>query len=120
MSVFLQVFCWLALALTALGTSAFFGTVPSNEPGESGAATFAAIASPILICVLLVLVQRVRKGPLNQFLSIVDGALGLLLAGFGAYYAINDPDNRALYIWPFLLGLGLLFLAFESKAGRRE
>ena len=98
----------------------FSGLGRSASPVESGGATFAAIGAPILIAVLLVLVQRVRKGRLTHFLSIVDGALGLLLAGYGAYYAITDPDDLVFYIWPLLLGLGLLFLAFESKAGRSE
>ncbi|MDA9865523.1 hypothetical protein N9C96_02480 [bacterium] len=120
MSVFLQVFCWFALAITALGTTTFLGMGRSASAGDGGAVALAAIAAPILITVLLVLVQRVRKGRLNQFLSVVDGALGLLLTGYGAYFAVTDPANRVWYIWPLVLGLGLLFLAFESKAGRDD
>lgn len=119
-SIVIQIFCWLALGVTALGASAFFSVGKFYDPHGDGPITFAAISAPLLIAVLLVLVHRVRKGPFYHLLAIIDGGLGLLLAGFGIYFAITDPGDLILYIWPLLLGLGLLYLAFESKLGESE
>ena len=61
-----------------------------------------------------------RSSMLMGVIAIVDGALGLLLAGFGLYMAVSGASDFVFYIWPLLLGVGLVFLAFESKQGRAE
>ena len=114
-SVVLQVFCWLALGVTALG--AFFvassGTFYST--GEEGEVPylFFAMAPPIMIAILLVLLQRVRRGPVQFLTMIVSGAVGVILTGLMAYNLLVNPTDWLLYIAPLLLGIGLLALAFE-------
>ena len=116
-SVVIQVVCWLCLGATALGATAIFSVGRFYNPQHDGPLMFLAVAAPLLIAVLLVLGHRVRKGPLHHLLAIFDGGLGLLLAGVGLFSLIRDPGDLILYIWPLLLGIGLLYLGFESKLG---
>ncbi|MGR3514951.1 MAG: hypothetical protein ACU0GG_19495 [Paracoccaceae bacterium] len=115
-SLALQIFCWLALGVTALG--AFFiaseGTFYGGD-AEAGDVPylFFAMAPPIMIAILLVLLQRVRQGPVQFLTMIVSGAFGVILTGLMVYNLIVDPGDWLLYIPPLLLGLGLLALAFE-------
>lgn len=115
-SAALQIFCWLALGITALG--AFFiasaGTFYGGD-AEAGDAPylFFAMAPPIMIAVLLVLLQRVRQGPVQFLTMIVSGAVGVILTGLMVFNLIRDPEDWLLFLPPLLLGLGLLALAFE-------
>lgn len=113
-SMTLQIFCWLALGITALGAVmvASSGTLFSSE-GEDTPYLFFAMAPPIMIAILLVLLQRVRRGPVQFLTMIVSGAVGVILTGLMVYNLVVDPASWLLYIPPLLLGLGLLALAFE-------
>ena len=111
----LQIFCWLALGVTALG--AFF-VASSGSFYSSGAEgevpyLFFAMAPPILIAILLVLLVRVRHRPVQFLTMIVSGAVGLILTGLMIYNLIVDTGDWVLYVPPLLLGFGLLALAFE-------
>ncbi len=118
----LQIFCWLALGITALG--AFFvassGTFYST--GEEGEAPFLffAMAPPILIAVLLVLLRRVRQGPVQFLTMIVSGAVGLMISGLMIYNLIVRPEDWLVYVPALLLGVGLLALAFEPAWRRSQ
>ncbi|MEL7149856.1 MAG: hypothetical protein AAGK71_03940 [Pseudomonadota bacterium] len=113
-SLALQIFCWLALGVTALG--AFFlasaGTLYSAEQDDAPYFLF-AMAPPIVIAILLVLIQRVRRGPVQFLTMIVCGAVGVILSGLEIYNLVFFPENWLNHIAPLLLGLGLLALAFE-------
>ncbi len=121
-SLALQVFCWLALGVTALG--AFFvassGTFYST--GEEGEVPylFFAMAPPILIAVLLVLLRRVRQGPVQFLTMIVSGAVGLMITGLMIYNLIVRPEDWLVYVPALLLGVGLLALAFEPAWRRNQ
>lgn len=122
-SAALQIFCWLALGVTALG--AFFiasaGTFYGGD-GEVGDVPylFFAMAPPIMIAILLVLLQRVRQGPVQFLTMIVSGAVGVILTGLMIYNLVLDPGDWLLFVPPLLLGVGLLALAFEpALRGRR-
>jgi len=113
-SVALQIFCWLALGVTALGAFVVASGGQFYAPAESDAPyLFFAMAPPILIAILLVLLQRVRRGPVQFLTMIVSGAIGLILTGLMIYQLITDTADWLLYAPPLLLGLGLLALAFE-------
>ena len=122
-SLALQIFCWLALGVTALG--AFFvasaGTFYGGDT-EAGDVPylFFAMAPPIMIAILLVLLQRVRQGPVQFLTMIISGAFGVILTGLMVYNLLVDPGDWLLYIAPLLLGLGLLALAFEPALRRRS
>lgn len=119
-SAALQIFCWLALGVTALG--AFFvassGTFYSAEEGDVPYLFF-AMAPPIMIAILLVLLQRVRQGPVQFLTMIVSGAVGVILTGLMIYNLVINPADWLLYVPPLLLGVGLLALAFEPAIRRR-
>ena len=110
----LQIFCWLALGVTALGAVVFAssGTFFSSED-EPVPYQFFAMAPPIMIATLLVLLQRVRRGPVQFLTMIVSGAVGVILTGLMAFNIVMHPNEWLLYIAPLLLGVGLLALAFE-------
>ncbi|MEM9843582.1 MAG: hypothetical protein AAF965_02190 [Pseudomonadota bacterium] len=120
-SAALQIFCWLALAVTALG--AFFvasaGSFYSTSPDGEVPYLFFAMAPPILIAVLLVLLRRVRQGPVQFLTMIVSGAVGLIITGLMVYNLVFYPEDWVVYVAPLLLGLGLLALAFEPALRRR-
>ena len=120
-SMALQIFCWLALGVTALG--AFFvassGSFYSGEEGDVPYLFF-AMAPPIMIAILLVLLQRVRQGPVQFLTMIISGAFGVILTGLMIYNLLVDPGDWLLYIAPLLLGLGLLALAFEPALRGRS
>jgi len=120
-SLALQIFCWLALGVTALG--AFFlasaGTLYSTEQDDAPYLLF-AMAPPIVIAILLVLIQRVRRGPVQFLTMIVCGAVGVILSGLEIYNLIFFPENWLNHIAPLLLGLGLLALAFEPALRGRS
>ncbi len=113
-SATLQIFCWLALGVTALG--AFFvasaGSFYSSESGDVPYLFF-AMAPPIMIAILLVLLQRVRQGPVQFLTMIVSGAVGVILTGLMTYNLLTNPADWLLFAPPLLLGVGLLALAFE-------
>ncbi len=119
-SAALQIFCWLALGVTALG--AFFvassGTFYSAEEGDVPYLFF-AMAPPIMIAILLVLLQRVRQGPVQFLTMIVSGAVGVILTGLMIYNLVINLADWLLYVPPLLLGVGLLALAFEPAIRRR-
>lgn len=121
-SVALQIFCWLALGVTALG--AFFvassGTFYST--GEEGEVPylFFAMAPPILVAILLVLLRRVRQGPVQFLTMIVSGAVGLMISGLMIYNLIVRPEDWLVYVPALLLGVGLLALAFEPAWRRGQ
>ena len=120
-SLALQIFCWLALGVTALG--AFFlasaGTLYSTEQDDAPYLLF-AMAPPIVIAILLVLIQRVRRGPVQFLTMIVCGAVGVILSGLEIYNLVFFPENWLNHIAPLLLGLGLLALAFEPALRGRS
>lgn len=120
-SLAIQIFCWLALGITALG--AFFvassGTFYGAE-GDDVPYLFFAIAPPIMIAVLLVLLQRVRRGPVQFLTMIVSGAVGVILTGLETYNLIFDTENWIAYLPPLVLGIGLLALAFEPAWRRTK
>lgn len=113
----LQIFCWMALGVTALG--AFFlassGSFYDLTPGTDGHVPYLlfAMAPPILIAVLLVLLRRVRQGPIQFLTMIVSGAVGLIISGLMIYNLIVTPEDWLVYVPALLLGVGLLALAFE-------
>ncbi len=113
-SAALQIFCWLALGITALG--AFFvasaGSFYYSEEGDVPYLFF-AMAPPIMIAILLVLLQRVRRGPVQFLTMIISGAVGVILTGLMIYNLVTTPSDWLLFLPPLLLGLGLLALAFE-------
>lgn len=117
----LIIFCWLALGVTALG--AFFiasaGTLYSPEQGDVPYLFF-AIAPPIMIATLLVLLRRVRHGPVQFMTMIVAGAVGVILAGLMLYNLFFYPSDWLLYVPPLVLGVGLLGLAFEPAIRRKK
>lgn len=122
-SAALQVFCWLALAVTALG--AFFVASEGMFYGADAEAgdvpyLFFAMAPPIMIAILLVLLQRVRRGPVQFLTMIVSGAVGVILTGLMIYNLLIDPADWLLYMPPLLLGVGLLALAFEPALRGRS
>ena len=118
----LQIFCWLALGITALG--AFFvassGTFYST--GEEGEVPylFFAMAPPILIAILLVLLRRVRQGQVLFLTMIVSGAVGLMISGLMIYNLIVRPEDWLVYVPALMLGVGLLALAFEPAWRRSQ
>ncbi len=111
----LQIFCWLALGVTALG--AFFvassGTFYSTGEEDEAPYLFIAMAPPILIAILLVLLRRVRQGPVQFLTMIISGAVGLIISGLMIYNLIVRPEDWLVYLPALLLGVGLLALAFE-------
>jgi hypothetical protein len=121
-SLALQIFCWLALGVTALG--AFFvassGSFYSTTPDGDVPYLFFAMAPPIMIAILLVLLQRVRRGPVQFLTMIVSGAVGVILTGLMIYNLVVDPDGWLLFVPALLLGLGLLALAFEPALRGRS
>ena len=121
-SIALQIFCWLALGVTALG--AFFvassGTIYVAEDDGDVPYLFFAMAPPIMIAILLVLLQRVRQGPVQFLTMIVSGAVGVILTGLMVYNLVFDPEDWLIYVPPLLLGLGLLALAFEPALRGRS
>ena len=122
-SLTLQIFCWLALGVTALGAffvaseGVFYGA--DAEEGDVPYLFF-AMAPPIMIAILLVLLQRVRQGPVQFLTMIVSGAFGVILTGLMIYNLVVDPGDWLLYIAPLLLGVGLLALAFEPALRGRS
>lgn len=120
-SVALQIFCWLALGVTALGAFVVASSGQLYAPAEGDAPyLFFAMAPPILIAILLVLLQRVRRGPVQFLTMIVSGAIGLILTGLMVYQLVTDTRDWLLYAPPLLLGLGLLALAFEPALRGRS
>lgn len=122
-SAALQIFCWLALGVTALG--AFFIASAGTFYGADAEAgdvpyLFFAMAPPIMIAILLVLLQRVRQGPVQFLTMIVSGAFGVILTGLMIYNLVVDPNDWLLFVPPLLLGVGLLALAFEPAFRRGE
>jgi len=117
----LIVFCWLALGVTALGaffiasSGTFYGTEEGDVPW-----LFFAMAPPIMISILLVLLQRVRQGPVQFLTMIISGAVGVILTGLMIYNLTVNPGDWLLYVPPLLLGVGLLALAFEPALRRRS
>ena len=120
-SVALQIFCWLALGVTALGAFVVASSGQLYAPAESDAPyLFFAMAPPILIAILLVLLQRVRRGPVQFLTMIVSGAIGLILTGLMIYQLVTDTEDWLLYAPPLLLGVWLLALAFEPALRGRS
>lgn len=120
-SLALQIFCWLALGVTALGAFVVASAGQFYAPAEGDAPyLFFAMAPPILIAILLVLLQRVRRGPVQFLTMIVSGAIGLILTGLMIYQLVTDSEDWLLYAPPLLLGLGLLALAFEPALRGRQ
>jgi hypothetical protein len=120
-SLALIIFCWLALGVTALG--AFFiasaGTLYSPEEGDVPYLFFAMVP-PIMIATLLVLLQRVRRGPVQFLTMIISGAVGVILTGLMVYNLYFYPMDWLLYLPPLALGLGLLALGFEPAFRRSK
>jgi hypothetical protein len=120
-SLALQIFCWLALGVTALGAFVVASAGQFYAPQEGDAPyLFFAMAPPILIAILLVLLQRVRRGPVQFLTMIVSGAIGLILTGLMIYQLVTNPGDWLLYAPPLLLGIGLLALAFEPALRGRS
>ena len=122
-SLALQIFCWLALGVTALGAffvasaGTFYG---ADTDGGDVPYLFFAMAPPIMIAILLVLLQRVRQGPVQFLTMIVSSAFGVILTGLMIYNLVVDPSRWVLFVPPLLLGLGLLALAFEPALRGRS
>ncbi len=120
-SAALQIFCWLALGITALGAFFVASTGPFYASDEGDVPyLFFAMAPPIMIAILLVLLQRVRQGPVQFLTMIVSGAVGVILTGLMIYNVLREPSDWLLYVPPLLLGLGLLALAFEPALRGRS
>ena len=79
-----------------------------------------ALAPPILIAILLVLLRRVRQGPVQFLTMIVSGAVGLMISGLMIYNLIVRPEDWLVYVPALLLGVGLLALAFEPAWRRGQ
>ncbi|MCG6884178.1 MAG: hypothetical protein LJE62_10545 [Silicimonas sp.] len=118
----LQIFCWLALGVTALGAFFVASSGSFYSSGAEGEAPylFFAMAPPILIALLLVLLRRARHGPVQFLTMIVSGAVGLILTGLMVYNLIFYTSDWLLYTPPLLLGIGLLALAFEPALRGRS
>ena len=92
----LQIFCWLALGVTALG--AFF---------VASSGTFYSTGAE-------------DEVPLQFLTMIVSGAVGLIISGLMVYKLIVRPEEWLVYVPALLLGVGLLALAFEPAWRRSE
>ncbi len=102
--------------LTGLGS---FVGVAVGAAYASGGNSKGWINLGLFIAVLVVLAFLVvRPAHVGASSLVVSGLLavsGLGFAGFGAYWTAVDPGDIALWIWPLLMGLSLIVVAFARR-----
>lgn len=82
------------------------------HPDKKAAYLAVSLATAALVLALLLLIiVRWRSGRLVQVTKFLAWLIGGGLSVFGAYALFVDAGDWVLWIWPFLLGLSVLWMA---------